>query len=58
MLLATSGFDGLVREQARWKGYVEPRLVTVEHPLGGVAPSEVLRRAESATEQVLKLLRG
>ena len=34
----------------------DPRIVVIEHPLGGTEPDEIVRRAASAREDVLTLV--
>ena len=54
-VIATSKFEALARELGEYKGFA-PRIVSVEHPLGGVDADGVLRRAHQALESILSQL--
>ena len=54
-VIATSKFESLARELGEYKGF-SPRVISVEHPLGGVDSGEVLRRAHRALESILSEL--
>ena len=55
VVIATSKFEALARELGDYKGFA-PRVVSVEHPLGGVGSDEVIVRARIALEAILSLL--
>ncbi|MEZ4331433.1 MAG: hypothetical protein R3F35_06750 [Myxococcota bacterium] len=56
VVVATADFEDLARRLAALEGF-DPRLLVVEHPLGGVAPEGVARRARRAIEPLLGLIR-
>jgi len=56
--VATHEFVGLAREAARSQGLADTRIVSVDHPIGGVDAGIVRQRAELATDLVLRLLTG
>lgn len=56
VLIATSDFEDLARRLAALEGF-EPRMLVVEHPLGGVAPQAVAARARRVVEPLLAMLR-
>lgn len=58
MLVATTAFEKLARRHAGYRGLPEPRMIVVDHPLGGLLPDEVVRRAAGATERLMKLVAG
>ncbi|HLH67752.1 MAG TPA: hypothetical protein VKY90_01650 [Candidatus Dormibacteraeota bacterium] len=58
MAIVTQPFLGIARTQARLLGLEPARVVTVEHPLDGLEPDAVRRRAEAAVEAVVGSLLG
>ena len=56
ILVSTSRFEDLARELASFKGFPS-RIVSIEHPLGGLVEGEVVERAGQAVEEVLALIR-
>jgi hypothetical protein len=56
VVIATSDFEDLARRLAALEGF-EPRLLVVEHPLGGVSPDAVAARARRAAEDLFGLMR-
>lgn len=53
MAIATDAFLSLAREAARSQGLPDARIAAIEHPIGGVAESELDARAEAAIDAVL-----
>jgi hypothetical protein len=58
VVLATDVFAGLAREAADAAGLAGARICSVQHPIGGVAKSELLDRAEAVVDDILALLSG
>jgi hypothetical protein len=56
--LATVEFEALARLQARSMGYPDLRIVTIPHPLGGIAPADAVAKADDAAATVARLFRG
>lgn len=56
IVVATRDFESLARRLAALEGF-DPRLLVVEHPLGGVDPAGVEARARRVLEPLLGLLR-
>ncbi len=56
MVVTTTGFRSLTSEVAATLDLPEARIVEVEHPLGGVDPSGVERRADSVVEETIRVL--
>jgi hypothetical protein len=54
LLVCTDAFLPLARYETARRGIADPRLVIVEHPLGGVSPDDVLARADAVRGEVLK----
>ena len=54
--LATSEFLQLSRLQARAMGFAELRVITIEHPLGGVRAEQALEKVEGAAEAVSAMI--
>ena len=55
-MVATTEFAALAREAAQAQGLPGARIVTVEHPIGGVSEAALLARAETLVDAVLALL--
>jgi len=55
VVVATAKFEGLARELGEYKGF-PPRVVQIEHPLGGVDAAAVRARAKRALESILALI--
>jgi hypothetical protein len=55
VVVTTTGFRNLTVQCALAFGLPEARIVTVEHPLGGIEEAAVLRRAHGIVEDVLRL---
>ena len=58
MLVATSALSDLAAQTAAELGLPDLRMVSVAHPIGGVDPDEIRRRADSVVDEVLALLTG
>lgn len=56
VVVATQDFEALARRLATLEGF-DPRLLVVEHPLGGIPPEAVAARAGRAIEPLLGLIR-
>lgn len=56
VVVATEAFAELARSAAEALGCAHLPVVTVPHPLGGLAPAAVLARAEAAVDAVLEAL--
>jgi hypothetical protein len=59
--MATDRFEGLARQSAEQSGLVGTavaRIVVVEHPIGGVAPVDLDRRARRAVDDIISLWLG
>ena len=52
---ATSKFGALAHELGEFKGF-SPRVVSIEHPLGGVDHEQVVARAHRALESILAIV--
>jgi hypothetical protein len=57
ILVVTSSFLPLVQAQAKARR-AEPRLVVVDHPVGGLSPEELAGRADAAYAGVVEELRS
>ena len=55
VVIATNKFEALARELGEFKGF-SSRVVSIEHPLGGVETAGVLARANRALEHILSTL--
>ena len=58
ILVVTEPFLGLAKYEAERRGMTDPRIVVIEHPLGGTEPDEIVRRAAAARDDVLALMLG
>ena len=56
--LTTNEFESLARLQARAMGYPNLRLVTIQHPLGGIPEAEAQAKATGALDTLLQSLSG
>jgi hypothetical protein len=55
VLTTHGGFRHLTEQVAAAFGLPDPRIVAVEHPLGGVEEDVIIGRAHSIVEEVLRL---
>jgi hypothetical protein len=56
ILVVTEPFLPLALYEAERRGMPDPRVVVIEHPLGGTDPDEIIRRAGAARSKVLDLV--
>jgi hypothetical protein len=56
VLVATGALRELADQTAHDLGMADLRVVSVAHPIGGVDPEEIRRRADSVVDEVLALL--
>ncbi len=56
--MATTSFASLAAGVAETLGLPDLRVVAVSHPLGGIAETAVIARADTAVEPALRLLTG
>ncbi len=56
VLFATEPFAALALHVASARGLPAPRMVSVEHPIGGIDEQGVLGRAEAVVEDLIGLL--
>ena len=55
-MIATDAFFDLAREAAASQGLPDARILSVAHPIGGVADSALRARADVAVDALLALL--
>jgi hypothetical protein len=53
VVFATERFEGLAREAAAQSGVSDARIVTVEHPIGGIPKERLTERADRIVDAVL-----
>ena len=56
VLVATEALRKLTDQTAHDLGLTDLRVVSVAHPIGGVDPDEIRRRADGVVDEVLALL--
>jgi hypothetical protein len=56
VLVATKALRELTDQTAHDLGLADLRVVSVSHPIGGVDPDEIRRRADGVVDEVLTLL--
>jgi hypothetical protein len=56
--LATSEFKALSELQARAMGYPNLRIVTIQHPLGGMPADEAILKAQDAANSIKEMIIG
>ena len=56
MVLATEKFADLAKQSGQQVGLDHARIVTIAHPVGGVAEAELLRRAEASVDHLIRSL--
>jgi len=56
VLVATEALRELTDQTAHDLGLPDLRVVSVAHPIGGVDPDEIRRRADGVVDEVLALL--
>jgi hypothetical protein len=57
IVICSTSFLALARNQARSNGFADLPLAVVDHPLGGIGEAAVRQRLEQALPQVLQQLR-
>jgi hypothetical protein len=55
-VICSDAFISLARSIARAKGISAPRLVVIPHPLAGIAPAEVQKKADHAIDAIVAML--
>ncbi|HAQ23240.1 MAG TPA: hypothetical protein DGF10_06385 [Acidimicrobiaceae bacterium] len=56
--MTTNALSDLATKTATELGLPDLRMVSVAHPIGGVDPDEIRRRADNVVDEVLALLTG
>jgi hypothetical protein len=56
VIICSDAFISLAKSISQAKGILSPRLVAIPHPLAGITPDEVQRKAESAIELIVAML--
>ena len=54
--MGTTPFLPLARYETARRGVIDPRMVIVEHPLGGVPAEDITQRADDARKIVADLI--
>jgi hypothetical protein len=57
-VICSDAFISLARSTSQAKGISTPRLVEIPHPLAGIAPDEVQKKAENAVDTIVAVLLG
>jgi hypothetical protein len=55
-VICSDAFISLARSISQAKGISTPRLVEIPHPLAGIAPDEVQKKAENAVGTIVAVL--
>jgi hypothetical protein len=55
-VICSDAFISLARSISRSKGISAPRLVVIPHPLAGIAPAEVQKKADDAIHAIVARL--
>ena len=55
-MICSDAFVSLARSISRAKGIKAPRLVVIPHPLAGIAPTEVQKKADRAINEIVAML--
>ncbi len=55
-VICSDAFLSLARSISQAKGISAPRLVSIPHPLAGITPDEVRKKAESAVDAIVAVL--
>lgn len=58
MVIATDKFSALAQQSGQQAGLDGARIVSVDHPVGGVSKEELRRRADAVVEEVMNRLLG
>lgn len=56
--MGTTPFLPLARYETARRGVLDPRMVIVDHPLGGVPAEDIAQRADDARKLVADLIEG
>ena len=56
MFVGTTPFLPLARYETARRGVVDARMIIVDHPLGGVPATDILKRADDARDFVAGLI--
>ena len=56
--MGTTPFLPLARYETARRGVIDPRMVIVDHPLGGVPAEDIAQRADDARKLVADLIEG
>jgi hypothetical protein len=57
-IICSDAFLSLAKSISLAKGISAPRLVAIPHPLAGIAPEEVRKKAENAVDTIVAALVG
>jgi len=57
-IICSDAFLSLARSVSLARGISAPRLVAIPHPLAGIAPEEVRKKAENAVDTIVAVLVG
>jgi hypothetical protein len=55
-VVCSDAFFSLAKSISLAKGISAPRLVAIPHPLAGIAPEEVRKKAENAVDTIIAVL--
>jgi hypothetical protein len=55
-IICSNAFIALAKSVAMARGISAPRLVSIPHPLAGIAPEEVRKKAEKAVDTIVAVL--
>jgi hypothetical protein len=55
-VICSDAFISLARAISRAKGIPAPRLVVIPHPLAGITPTEVQKKADDAMNAIVAIL--
>ena len=54
--VCTSQFTSLIKATAQAKGFPDLAIVSVSHPVGGIAVDEIRKKADDAVEEMIKIV--
>jgi hypothetical protein len=57
-IICSDAFLSLAKSVSMARGISAPRLVVIPHPLAGIAPDEVRKKAENAVDTIVAVLVG
>ena len=58
IFVGTTPFVPLARYETARRGVIDPRMVIVDHPLGGAPADDIAQRADDARKVVADLIAG